>query len=232
MADELQSLEEIFNGKLFRIPDYQRGYAWQTSQLNDFWDDLVNLSEERNHYTGLLTLNELKKDDAEKILDEDSKGTGKTVYEVVDGQQRLTTAIILINVLLEKFRTDEDKFCEELDIEDLKIIEGRFIRTKRPSRGGVYSYVFGYAKDDPSYNCLRYKIFGEEKDPAMGTTPDTYYTKNLEDAKKFFSERVNAPNVDAAKIYKNLVSKFKFRHDDNIRKLFKCERLCKIFKLF
>ena len=49
--DELLSLSKVFDGKIFRIPDYQRGYAWQQSQLIDFWDDLANLQEDR--YTGV-----------------------------------------------------------------------------------------------------------------------------------------------------------------------------------
>lgn len=43
MANELQPLSLIFPNRLFRIPDYQRGYAWQQSQLADFWDDLIHL---------------------------------------------------------------------------------------------------------------------------------------------------------------------------------------------
>ena len=54
MANELQPLSQLFQNKLFRIPDYQRGYAWQQPQLVDFWDDLINLPEDRYHYTGLL----------------------------------------------------------------------------------------------------------------------------------------------------------------------------------
>lgn len=232
MADELKSLNQVFDGSLFRIPDYQRGYAWQEgkqgqkSQLGEFWDDLVNLAEGKGHYTGLLTLNELSAEEAEKILDENSKGTDKTVYEIVDGQQRLTTAIILIQVLLERFCGDEETddakkterknfFQEKLD-NDLDDIAKKFIRVKRHGKGGVYSYIFGYAKDDPSYNCLRYKIFGEKNEPAMGTTPDTYYTKNLEQAKIFFQKKVDKLIDDAAvEIYKKLVNRLKF----NIHKI-------------
>ena len=46
MANELQPLSLLFQNRLFRIPDYQRGYAWQQSQLVDFWDDLTNLQED------------------------------------------------------------------------------------------------------------------------------------------------------------------------------------------
>ena len=59
MSNELQSLSLIFQNRLFRIPDYQRGYAWQQSQLVDFWDDLINLQEDRFHYTGMLSLKNL-----------------------------------------------------------------------------------------------------------------------------------------------------------------------------
>ena len=95
--NSLENLWEVFNRGLFRIPDYQRGYAWQEgkrgqkSQLGEFWDDLINLDAKREHYTGLLTLNRLSADSTPKV------------YEVVDGQQRLTTAVILIKVLLERF---------------------------------------------------------------------------------------------------------------------------------
>ena len=53
--EEPKSLDSLFKEKIFRIPDYQRGYAWQREQLKDFWEDLVNLPEGRFHYTGVLT---------------------------------------------------------------------------------------------------------------------------------------------------------------------------------
>ena len=53
---ELQSLSIIFQNRLFRIPDYQRGYAWLEPQLRDFWEDLINLQKDRYHYTGLLSI--------------------------------------------------------------------------------------------------------------------------------------------------------------------------------
>ena len=52
----LESLSSLFNNKIFRIPDYQRGYAWGDKQLDDFWEDLVTLPFDRFHYTGMLSL--------------------------------------------------------------------------------------------------------------------------------------------------------------------------------
>ena len=101
---ELKSLSDIFQNTLFRIPDYQRGYAWQEKQRVDFWEDLINLRPEqgRYHYTGLLSLKPLDKSDAEKLdrFDQWLLESGFKAKHIVDGQQRLTTFMILLNELL------------------------------------------------------------------------------------------------------------------------------------
>ncbi|KDP85458.1 hypothetical protein CF70_013800 [Cupriavidus sp. SK-3] len=100
------SLERLFKEKIFRIPDYQRGYAWQREQLKAFWEDLVNLKEDRSHYTGVLTLTEV----SNAAVQEDSKefwlvdDHSYRLYHVVDGQQRLTTFVIFIQAFAEFFR--------------------------------------------------------------------------------------------------------------------------------
>ena len=43
---ELQTLDDIFTKRIFRIPDYQRGYSWGEKQLEEFWEDLTNLSSD------------------------------------------------------------------------------------------------------------------------------------------------------------------------------------------
>lgn len=57
-TNELKSLTEIFSNSFYRIPDYQRGYAWGERQLIDFWDDLTRLLNKPDlvHYTGMLTV--------------------------------------------------------------------------------------------------------------------------------------------------------------------------------
>ncbi|MCY4209863.1 MAG: DUF262 domain-containing protein [Gammaproteobacteria bacterium] len=64
--NELKSLLQIFHQKIFRIPDFQRGYSWQKNQLDDFWQDLVNLGKDKIHYTGLLTVEPVIREDAER----------------------------------------------------------------------------------------------------------------------------------------------------------------------
>ena len=101
--EEPISLDDLFGKKIFRIPDYQRGYAWQREQLKDFWEDLINLSGDRSHYTGVLTLKQIP------VLE--IRGTAKEfwlvddhsyrVYHVVDGQQRLTTFIVFLQAFVD-----------------------------------------------------------------------------------------------------------------------------------
>jgi uncharacterized protein with ParB-like and HNH nuclease domain len=101
--NELQSLSQIFQNRIFRIPDYQRGYAWQGQQLRDFWEDIVNLQSDRYHYTGLLSLRELNQEESSKLGNDDLwlLQTGFKAYHIVDGQQRLTTFVIMLNEIIE-----------------------------------------------------------------------------------------------------------------------------------
>ena len=66
MNDELLTLSKLFNERLFRIPDYQRGYAWGEQQLEDFWSDLNQIAEGRNHNTGVQTLENVPKELSDK----------------------------------------------------------------------------------------------------------------------------------------------------------------------
>jgi uncharacterized protein with ParB-like and HNH nuclease domain len=97
--NQLRNLDKLFERKIFRVPDYQRGYAWGLRQLEDFWEDLMNLDGHRTHYTGVLTLEKINKDKITGDAWEDDVWIiqkGFTPYYIVDGQQRLTTLVILI----------------------------------------------------------------------------------------------------------------------------------------
>lgn len=61
--EQLLSMSKIFSEKIFRIPDYQRGYAWTLKEVKDFWGDLCRLENKKNHYVGVLTLEPAKEED-------------------------------------------------------------------------------------------------------------------------------------------------------------------------
>ena len=87
------SLQELFNNRIFRVPDYQRGYAWEGQQVGEFLDDLALLRSTGRHYTGTIVLYQTPSA-TEKT---DNEGISYAQADVVDGQQRLTTIVLLLN---------------------------------------------------------------------------------------------------------------------------------------
>ena len=195
MRNDLKSLSEIFQSRLFRIPDYQRGYAWQQAQLVDFWDDLSNLRMDRYHYTGLLSLRPLKGEEVDSLKNDlwiEKKGF--KLFHVVDGQQRLTTIVILLNEIINYIRSCEEndgKTDEEIVIgeETLKEVTEKYIRQKRHTEIEKTTYLFGYEPNNPSYEYLIYNVFDE---PFSGEVNENYYTKNLDNARSFFAKNIEA----------------------------------------
>ncbi len=86
---KLLDLDGVMAKGVFEIPSYQRGYAWQERQLKDFWNDLEHVSKLGNqfHYMHSLTLREI-----ENELED-------STFEIIDGQQRLATSLILLGLL-------------------------------------------------------------------------------------------------------------------------------------
>lgn len=106
MDTELTSLSDLFNRCIYRIPDYQRGYAWEGKEIQDFWDDLEILSNNRLHYGGVITLEPVEESVYEKWTQDTWLFERRNIkpYYVVDGQQRLTTAMILLSVILDNVK--------------------------------------------------------------------------------------------------------------------------------
>lgn len=218
MSNNLISLSMLFQNRVFRIPDYQRGYAWQQTQLVDFWDDLKNLQMDRYHYTGQLSLKLLKQEDVEKWgTDSWIVGKGFTPCHIVDGQQRLTTLVILLHELIcfvRELDENSDKIDENICIGDetLKEIATKYIRQIRPTHRFITTYLFGYESDNPSDKYLRHKVFNE---PLHGEIEETYYTRNLKVAKDFFANNINELYKDAGmdginELYQKLTQRLMF----------------------
>lgn len=82
----------LLDGRLFRIPEYQRAYSWTSRQRNDLFGDIEEAFRSgREHF--MATLVALARETREIGVDE-----FKTV-ELVDGQQRVTTLIILMKAI-------------------------------------------------------------------------------------------------------------------------------------
>lgn len=86
------SFDELLSTRLLDVPDYQRGYAWEEDHLREFWEDLELIEPGRRHYTGTVVLRGCGK----SLLDEEREVPLER-FDVVDGQQRLTTCVLLLD---------------------------------------------------------------------------------------------------------------------------------------
>ena len=206
--NKLQSLTEIFNEKFFRIPDFQRGYSWNIEQFEDFWDDLANLKNGKIHYTGLLTIEPIEKI---KVLNNENWkddlwlfDRGFQAYYLIDGQQRLTTSIILINEILSRFKSEEGINFSNKNDWMKKFLFLTYNDTYK-------SYIFGYEKDNPSDEYFKTRILGQESSTSDKVPEQTLYTANLKAAKDFFKKNLsNYKKEDLERIFKKLTSKFNY----------------------
>lgn len=88
-------LQTLFADRVFRIPHYQRFYSWQSRQRTDLFSDILKLgnqNQDQHHFMATLVC----------FRTPETKSIGMNqyrVYDIVDGQQRLTTLIILLKCI-------------------------------------------------------------------------------------------------------------------------------------
>lgn len=85
-----ETIREVFSKK-YLIPDFQRPYSWDNEQCEKLWDDIMDFyelrtSSDETYFLGNIVINP-------------SSGAMGDAWEVVDGQQRLTTLLLLIKAL-------------------------------------------------------------------------------------------------------------------------------------
>ncbi|MGX4893679.1 DUF262 domain-containing protein [Enterobacter roggenkampii] len=86
----------MFGGRTYVIPKNQRGYSWTSKEINDLFSDL-ELMGDKSHYLGTVICTR----DVSFIDGISRRPTFKYILE--DGQQRLTTFLILINEIRKQF---------------------------------------------------------------------------------------------------------------------------------
>ena len=80
---KIKGLEDLY-GKTFYIPSYQRGYRWTKDNVQKLLDDLENFGENEKNHDIDYCLQPL-------IVKRCVDNKNNEMYELIDGQQRLTT---------------------------------------------------------------------------------------------------------------------------------------------
>ncbi len=171
---ELLNLDGVIEKGVFEIPSYQRGYAWQDRQLKDFWNDLEHVSKlgDKFHYMHSLTLRKCENE------------FESSAFEIIDGQQRLATSLILLG-LLAKITQNKDPKYSLINLEPIL----------------SYKY-YGLSEAFRA-------ITEEEKDLEAFKT--SFYAKNLIKAYAFFKEKISDTPIETLeKMFDALTKKMLF----------------------
>lgn len=93
---ETLSVGDLFVSGVYVIPIYQRNYAWEEGEVKQLLQDVYDFSNaypDKNYFIGTLVVY-------------DRNENGRTIYETIDGQQRLTTLNIIYGVLHREFSNE------------------------------------------------------------------------------------------------------------------------------
>jgi len=171
------SLQQLFANRLLRVPDYQRGYAWEREQRSDFLEDLEVLGPNMEHYTGTIILH--RADGRNSPLDKD--GTSYARYDIVDGQQRLTTAVLLLDAL----RRCMAGLGEEPRLELAQGIHRNYIATRDTAGQPLYKLTLGS-------DCDHYFRTSALSDQPGPEGPQVSSERRLADARTEFDRYLSA----------------------------------------
>lgn len=117
----------IANGKIYRVPPFQRDYSWTEENWEDLWQDILALHANPNssHYMGALVLQNSSTSDKE--------------FTIIDGQQRLATLSIIAIAVIEKIQKLVEKEQEPEENKERQEILKRTYLSDRDPRSLRYS---------------------------------------------------------------------------------------------
>jgi hypothetical protein len=111
----------IGNGKIYRVPLFQRDYSWEEEHWEDLWQDILTIYEapESSHYMGAIVLQ--------------SSDSSEKTFTVIDGQQRLATLSILAIAVIEKIQNlAEHEENREANQDRQEILKRTYLSDKDP----------------------------------------------------------------------------------------------------
>lgn len=155
------SVAKLLDGRLFQIPDYQRAYSWQKRQRQDLFNDIEEAHRSgREHFMATVVALAREK----RIIAADEL----QAVEIVDGQQRITTIVILLKAVENRLLAtgSESQIRAKRDLADLLV------------KGDDHSLVLLQTNHDSSNVFTSYLRKGEIDETTVTTASD----KNVIDA--------------------------------------------------
>lgn len=158
-----QTVGQLLNGRLFKIPEYQRAYSWGSKQRADLFQDIRNVRTRGDKGHFMATMVGLRSGTVMIGADD------LVQLEVVDGQQRLTTITMLLRALALRLATEgksEKKLAQ--DVNELLV------------KGDSLNLLLLQTNHDSSHIFVDY--LREGKRPKRNVSANTSADQNLVDA--------------------------------------------------
>lgn len=114
------SLSDIIgNGKVYKVPPYQRDYSWKQDHWEDLWMDIFNiLDTDSIHYMGSIVL----------------QNKGEKKFSVIDGQQRLSTLTLIVLSTIKLIQDLINKGIDKDNNEErISLLTKKFLGDKDPA---------------------------------------------------------------------------------------------------
>ncbi|WQY10426.1 DUF262 domain-containing protein [Helicobacter pylori] len=107
-------------GTIFSIPVYQRNYTWEEENCEKLLQDIINISQnKKTHFMGSITY-------ILHLIDDEKSLRQLQEFVIIDGQQRITTIMLLLKAIETKIPNEEIK----KEIDNLLNLSGQKLRLK------------------------------------------------------------------------------------------------------
>ncbi len=183
MSSFIQSSHERIGEILSRqrnysVPVHQRDFMWTVDHVDQFWADITAAmaNADREHFLGAIVFRQIEED---------------RDYEVIDGQQRLATALILLAAIREAYRDNNDDLWMEIQ-------STYFGRKDRRTRQTVINFSMN-AENDPCFQKhIAQPVARDVTRRAERSRATRLTNKRLLRAFSLFRERIEELTLNAA----------------------------------
>ena len=177
-APQKGSIYDILNGsKQFIVPIYQRFYSWDLEQCRQLWNDIFSMQKNgrKTHFIGAIV-----------SVKEEGGAIGVQKFTIIDGQQRITTLLLMLIALRDYSEQTQDDIINVDEINDTLL------------------------KNLHKKDYERYKLLLTESDrdifiSLVEHTPINQSTKSrLLNNYKFFADKINNKVLQPAEIFESI----------------------------
>ncbi len=185
------SASTLLRDGIYEVPDYQRNFAWDAQQLRDLWEDVTAILPDSDHYTGTIIV--------KKLEDLTRLGKAFSRFELIDGQQRLTSIVLLLASLCEELR----KSANADSIQTASNVLTEYIHD-----ASTDTHKLRLNRGDDSY--LK-EVVLKPITSEMVRDPETPSEVKLRDAKRYFARQlVGKAEVELQELVGKVLSRLQF----------------------